>query len=353
MDRPEEVDQDFNFDAPAYYDLLNPSAENEYVNNADGYFNSKMDNTKVNAAETTTAMNCTNTNQTEALMMESSMTHLTILENKENKQAVVTSGPPNNQHEEENDGGFDMPQEDEEVHFTMPSVVRPQTTKSSQRPPPAATNRRMRMPKKSSASTRISSTNQRHEEPQVKKATSRTSLFQPTQSSMAKRDAILKQRQARRSSKPSSSMSSKKPSSVEVKKPLTKPLSPKMRVSSRSSDWTTQKSSTTLELQRIKDEMNQLKRIKEEHEHYYRMHEHSVPSNKTLYSKKPLTIPASPQFETDKRVHAPLDAVEDHNPQDQGFVKPEDLFSREYAATATTNVVSSSHRSGQLTISVR
>ncbi|RLN55809.1 hypothetical protein BBP00_00008348 [Phytophthora kernoviae] len=42
-DTPEdEEDEDFQFNAPSYYDLKNPSLERRYVNNADGYFSSPV-----------------------------------------------------------------------------------------------------------------------------------------------------------------------------------------------------------------------------------------------------------------------------------------------------------------------
>lgn len=220
----------FTFNAPEYYDLDDPLKENEYVNNADGYFEDQTKGSKSSSIQ-----------EKENMLLNDKMDQMSLL--KQSKR----------------------------LHST---------------------------------------------------------LMKPTQSYLAKRER-------------------KKITSIERRPPLTKqltiPRSPRIRVlERRRGDESKQHlSSTSRELEQIRQEKLQLQRLRQQTEQY-RAHTaaHDPPGKQPVRLTKKLTIPSAPVFETDKRAkRIPVDDLTDISspPSKGGFVKAEDLMCRndDDAATMT------------------
>ncbi|KAG7394585.1 hypothetical protein PHYBOEH_005003 [Phytophthora boehmeriae] len=118
-DAPEddEEDEDFQFNAPSYYDLKNPSLERRYVNNADGYFSSPAPSNATSKASpfaADQASSCPETSSAKASIL-TSLEPETETPAPPSKQSCTIHYETGNNHSAEQDGDAHMEDTDKNM----------------------------------------------------------------------------------------------------------------------------------------------------------------------------------------------------------------------------------------------
>lgn len=255
----------FEFNAPEYYDLNDENYDINYRNNADGYFNNKLGDTKRSVDKYSIKKQ-----------------PLDRLKELRVSEPFCFEDPVDVKSEDITSNNEDISLNNEDISLNNEDIS-------------SKTNNDKDVNDPVKYNGNVSS----------KRCTVQSRLFNPTQSSLA------------RNSKVETKVEKVKRDELR----LTMPKSPKFNYR-RKENASGYLSSTSMELQKVQEEISNLKKWKKKNENY-----RFKKVIKSEVVKRPLTVPESPKLATSRRATL-LPTAASNQEEQYGYVKPENLMNR-------------------------